>query len=170
MTDTEMTRKHPEKQFWDELEDVHAVMLGLLCNRDHMQPMAPFADPENGKVWFFSRKSNDLVTECGAECTAHFTFVADHNNYYASAKGRLRRSGNVDKVEEYWSPVVAAWYEHGKDDPDIALMELTLEDAAMWSTTGNALKFGWEIAKANIRDEKQPDLGERNRVVFTRAA
>jgi len=170
MTDTDMTRKHPEKQFWDELEDVHAVMLGLLCNRDHMQPMAPFPDPENGKVWFFSKKTNDLVSECGAECTAHFTFMSEDHDYYASAKGRLRRSGNVDKVEEFWNPVVAAWYEHGKDDPDIALMELTLEDAAVWSTTGSTLKFGWEIAKANIKDEKQPDLGERNHVIFTRAA
>lgn len=170
MVDTKMTVEHPEKQFWDELDKVHAVMLGLEGMPDHMQPMAPFGDPAGERIWFFSRKSSDLVDKIGAGTVAHMTLVGKHHDYHACTSGRIARSGDVSAVEKYWNPVVAAWYEHGKDDPDLALLEYVLEDGAVWGSSNSSLKFSWEIAKANIKDEAEPHIGERNHLHFASKA
>jgi len=87
-------RETPVEQLWDEIEDIHAGMLGLEGGHMHMQPMAPFADPK------------------------------------------------------------------------LTMLALKLDDGEIWASTGNPLKFGWEIAKANLSDDKQPDIGVHRRVSF----
>jgi hypothetical protein len=42
---------------------------------------------------------------------------------------------------------------------------MSLDDAAIWASTGNPLAFGWEIAKANLQD-RAPDVGVRTSLRF----
>ncbi|MGO8542923.1 hypothetical protein AB9F44_33990, partial [Rhizobium leguminosarum] len=37
--------EHPARQLWDQVNGVHAGMLGISGMDMHMQPMAPHADP-----------------------------------------------------------------------------------------------------------------------------
>jgi len=41
-----------------------------------------------------------------------------------------------------------------------------VDDADIWASTDSTLKFGWEIAKANMSDEKMPDVGVRQHLTF----
>ncbi len=54
----------------------------------------------------------------------------------------------------------------GKSDPKLTLLELKLDDGEIWASTDSSLKFGWEIAKANMSDEKMPDVGVHREVRF----
>lgn len=49
-------REAPARQLWDEINSVHAGMLGLEGLHNHMQPMAPHADPKTNTIWFFSKR------------------------------------------------------------------------------------------------------------------
>jgi general stress protein 26 len=97
---------------------------------------------------------------------AHFCVVGKDHDYHACLAGRSRFARIAAKIEEYWNSVVAAWYEHGKKDPKLTMLAMHVDDADIWVSTGSKLKFGWEIAKANLDDEKMPDVGVRQHLQF----
>lgn len=165
MADLEKTNNDPVAQFWEQLDDVRAGMLGLQGERQHLQPMAPQADPENGEIWFFSKKDSDLVRATGEGRRAVFTVVGRDHDYYASCLGALQQVIDRNKVDELWSPVVAAWFERGRDDPNLMLLRFTPIEAEIWASASDPVTFGWEILKSNLT-ETTPDVGARNRIEF----
>lgn len=62
--------------------------------------------------------------------------------------------------------MTAAWYHDGKKDPTLTMLAMHVEDAELWISTGSKLKFGWEIAKANLDDDKMPDVGVKRHLTF----
>lgn len=147
----------PGQQLWKEIEKVRAGMLGLVGSANHPQPMAPNGDEDGSRIWFLTRKDTDLFQELGAGKRARFTFVSSAETFHASIVGPLRENRDRRTIERYWNEVVAAWFD-GIDDPMMTMLELQLDEAAIWASTGNALRFGWEIMKAN--DEgSHPDVG-----------
>lgn len=164
MSDLELAKTDPKKQLFDQIDEIHAGMLGLDDSRQHMQPMAPIVDREGGRIWFFTKKDSDLLQTLAGGRRSHFVVVGDDHDYHACIAGTLSENKDPQKVEEFWSSVVAAWFE-GKDDPNMTLLEFVPQDAAIWASSGNPAVFGWEIAKANLTDD-EPDVGVRTHVTF----
>jgi general stress protein 26 len=164
MADLDKTRSAAVEQLWDELDKVHAGMLGVEGSGQHMQPMAPQLDPEGRRIWFFSRDDSDLARAAGSGAKAHFCVIGEDHDYHACLSGALRQNRDQARIDAFWSPVVAAWFEGGKADPALTLLELELSDAAIWASS-NPIRFGWEIAKANVT-EGEPDVGVRTHVRF----
>lgn len=166
MSDLDLARTQPARQLWDELGDVHAGMLGVVNSGDHMQPMAPQLDPESNTIWFFTRRDSDLLKSVGHGAQAHFCVVGKNHDFHGCMIGVLRENKTDAKIEQFWSPVVAAWYS-GKDDPNMTMMEFQLDNAMIWASVGNPITFGWEIAKANLSDS-EPHVGVTAKIEFNR--
>lgn len=167
MTDLEKARKEPDALFWDELGEVNAVMLGVKESNQHLQPMAPYCDPQHYSVWFFTEKSSDLIDAVGAAgARAIFTLQSEDRHFYACAEGLLVQNTDREKVDEFWNPVAAAWYENGKDDPSLVMLQMTMASASIWASSGNPISFAWKIAKANLTEGAIEDMGERNQFTF----
>jgi general stress protein 26 len=166
MGHTDETEKQPEKQLWEQLGKVHAGMLGIEGSHSHMQPMGHMADKDGApRLWFFTSRSGDLFRELGAGSHAHFCVVGKAQDYHACLMGDLNQNHDQDKIDRYWNDVAGAWF-NGKDDPDIALLEFNLLDAAIWASTKNPVRFAWEIQAAKD-SPKEPDVGARAHVDFT---
>jgi general stress protein 26 len=165
MADLKMAHEEPLHQFWKELHKAEAGMLGIEGSGQHMQPMAPHADPANNKIWFFARRDSDLVKALNDGARAQMCLVGRDQDYHACVGGTLSEKREREKIEEYWSPVIAAWFSGGKDDPDLTLLELKLQDGIIWASSNNPIKFGWEIAKGNL-GFGDPDVGVRNHLKF----
>lgn len=163
MADLKEVKTDPKKQLWDEIEDVRAVMLGIPSTGQHMQPMAPLAAREENRVWFFTRKDSDLVRAAGAG-KAHMCLVSDDQDYHACISGTLVENKSQQHVDRFWSPVVSAWFD-GKDDPQMTMLELVPDHAAVWASSDSSMRFGWEIAKANLTDS-EPDVGVHTEFVM----
>lgn len=159
-------RENPKQQLFDEIDRIDAGMLGLENDRMHMQPMAPQLDREAATIWFFTKTDTELVDAIGLGARAHFCVVGKDHDYHACLVGRITVEKNAAKIDQYWNSVVEAWFDHGKRDPALTMLALRLDDAAVWASTGNALKFGWEIAKANFNPDEVPEVGVRTHVVF----
>lgn len=164
MSKTKEAEKHPREQLWKELRHVRAGMLGVEGSHSHMQPMAPMADEEKGRIWFLTSRGGDLVTDVGNGARAHFCVIGKHQDYHACLAGELRQSADADKIAELWNDWAAAWWS-GPSDPDIALLEFDLEDAAIWASTRNPVKIAWEIERAQHSD-REPNIGTRAHVDF----
>jgi general stress protein 26 len=161
MADTDRTTEDAKGQLFDQLEAVKAGMLMVEGSAHHSQPMHPYIDREQGLIWFLTSDDTELVSDVGGGGKAHYTLIGKKDDYYACMRGRIERVHDEQKIDEVWNAVAAAWFEGGRDNPHITLLCLRLEDAAIWSTSGNPITFALEIAKANMREEKLPDVGER---------
>ena len=167
MSNLSQARDNPKDQLFDEIDRIHAGMLGIEGSGMHMQPMAPQLDRQTGTIWFFTRTDAEIAEAAVPGARAHFCVVGKDHDYHACIAGRILVRKDPEKIDEYWSSIVEAWFDHGKDDPHLTMLALEMEDAEIWASTGSALKFGWEIAKANFNPEEEPDVGVKTHVRFT---
>ncbi|MDO9415131.1 pyridoxamine 5'-phosphate oxidase family protein [Pararhizobium sp.] len=165
MTSLTEARENPKQQLFDQIHKIHAGMLGLEGSGMHMQPMAPNVDEETGTVWFYTRADSDLAQAIGQGARAHFCVIGKDHDYHACLGGHIEVTRDPVKIDEYWNSVVEAWFQEGKRDPDLTMLALHLDSAEIWASTGSSLKFGWEIAKANLTDS-EPDVGVKTHVTF----
>ena len=54
------------------------------------------------------------------------------HDIWATVHGELSQSTDKATIDRLWNRFVAAWYEGGKDDPDVALIRLDPENAEIW--------------------------------------
>lgn len=165
MTHDTATRTDAEKRLWKAIEHHNTGMLGLVggAETSHFQPMTAFGEPQDGKLWFFTRADSDLVHEMGA--TAQTMFVYQQKDLQACIGGTLVVDNDRARIDKYWNPVVAAWYPQGREDPQLVLLRLDAVDAQVWITDAGPVKFAWEIAKANAT-KSEPDLGRQADLSF----
>lgn len=156
----------PAAHLWSEIDGVHAGMLGLQGSHLHFQPMAPHADPHTNAIWFYSRSDTALVEALHPSARAHFCLIGRNHDYHACLTGTLEIRNDPAKRDEYWSTITEAWYDGGKDDPRLVMLALKLDEADIWASTGNPLKFGWEIARANLNDNVKPAPGVHRHLRF----
>ncbi len=141
-------------KFWDRLKDCRTGMLSI---DGRAVPMSHFADENRRDLWFITAKGT-YMTEHADGTDATYILCNDSKGIYASLTGRLTPEFNPQKLEEYWSVVASAWYEDGKQDPDVQLLKLSLKHGEGW-TAKNGAAFMYQIAKANLTGDK-PDIGE----------
>ncbi|WP_435256882.1 pyridoxamine 5'-phosphate oxidase family protein [Thioclava sp. FR2] len=155
-----------KSEFWDRMDSVRTAMLGI-SGEGRMVAMSPTTDDDfPGKIWFITAKGTDLAraTELGAK-PARMVVASDEAGLYADVDGSLARSHDREALDEAWNFVADAWFEGGKHDPDVCLLCFTPGVAEMSVTTTSAVKFFYEIAKAQVTGEK-PEAGAQGVVAF----
>lgn len=169
MADTDRTETDARGQLFDQLDDVRAGMLGVEGSGQHMQPMTHYFDRDTGELWFITSTDTDLVRAVGQGSTAHFCVQSTSQDYYACLSGPIHQSQDGAKLDEIWTAVAAAFFEDGREDKKICLLHMPLREAAIWSSPGNPLMFGFEVLRANMGDGTA-DAGTHKVINFAAAA
>jgi len=168
------TESETKEQLWSQLDKGFACMLRVEGSDQHPQPMSHFADREAGVVWFITSSATDLaraVGDGGDGVDAGMTFISSSEDYHASIKGRLEIVENEQKLDELWSVPVAAWFEHGRDDPSIRLMRFRPAEAAIWASDANRVRVGMKLLRAGMTEGADaPDISVHHIVAFDTAA
>lgn len=157
MTD-KLTDADVRDRLWDAIDDHHTGMLGVQGSDQHFQPMTAFVERDSNVLWFFTRKDTDLAGSLASGQAATFIFM--DRKLQACLDGRLSLNHDRERIDRFWNAHVAAWYPEGKDDPQLTLLRLDLDEAAVWITEGGLIKYALEVAKANA-SKSTPDVGER---------
>lgn len=122
-----------ESRFWKELKASPFVMLGLDGARDgHTQPMTAQFDDGRGPLWFFTTRDNSLVSALGTSHRAVATFAAKGHDLFASLHGNMTLDDDRATIDRLWNSHVEAWYDGGRNDPNLALLRLDAERAQVW--------------------------------------
>jgi general stress protein 26 len=125
-----------EAKFWKALKSDMTLMLGLVGETMHSQPMTAQFDkdavPGDHTVWFFTAKSTDLARAMGDGHRAMAQFAAKGHDLFACIEGKLSRSTDPVMIERLWSPFVEAWFKGGKSDPDLLLLRFDPSSAQIW--------------------------------------
>jgi general stress protein 26 len=152
------TPKELEDKFWRALQSDKTMMLGLDGAEDgHVRPMTAQLDGQNGPIWFFAWKDHALVRSLGSGTRAIATFTSKGHDLFASVRGNLTVDNNRAVIDRFWTSSVAAYYERGKDDPNLALLRLDAETAEIWENASGLLAgikalFGTDL-KENLKDK-----------------
>jgi general stress protein 26 len=125
-----------------------------------MQPMTAFCEEDGGSIWFYTRNDTDLARDTGAGHTAMFCLMSKDQEFIACIAGRLALDHDRERIDRFWNPVAAAWFPDGREDPAVTLLRFDPEDAQVWLSHANPVRFGFDIAKANLT-KSQPDVGSR---------
>ncbi len=152
-----------EQKLWDEIGDTRFGMVGLTNSRDHYQPMTTFVERESGKLWFYTQDTTDLAAAASKGAEAMYVFMSKDRQLQACIRGTLTASTDTLHRDKYWNSVVAAWFPKGKDDPHLTMLCLDCEDSQLWISEIGTVKFGFEIAKANLTGTL-PDIGDKTRL------
>lgn len=146
-------------EFWDAMEDVSECMLGI--KGDSLIPMTPkvLDDAKDGKIWFVTAEGTGLhMSIKGGAREARMVVSERREGIWADVEGTLAAENDSKVLDEIWSSMMGAWFEDGKQDPDVRLMSFTPRTAEATITDDNPVRFFYEIAKAKVTETK-PDLG-----------
>ena len=162
----------PVETLFETLDKVRFGMFGPSSEKGHMQPMTHFADQDRSTVWFITSAKTDLarVMRADGDRRMHHCVIGPDQNYFACLMGRARQSRDEAKLDELWSPMVGAWFPGGRDDPDVMLIQLQLEEASVWATADSSLVFGFEMARSLLDKDHTPNVGEHEVLRFGAAA
>ncbi len=147
-----------EAKFWKSLKSDMTMMLGLDGVEDgHARPMTAQVEGDHGPIWFFTAKDNAIVEQLPQGDRAIATFVSKGHDVFATVHGRLSLDTDRATIDRLWSPFAAAWFEHGKDDPKLALLRLDAERAEIWEN-GSSLVAG---VKAMLGVDPKEDFQDK---------
>jgi len=127
------TAQELEKKFWKTLKSDRTLMLGLDGVEDgHSRPMTAMVEGEAGPIWFFVGKPNAVVDHLSESRRAIAAFSAKDHELFASVHGNLVVDTDRAVIDRLWNPFIAAWFEGGKDDPNLVLLRFDAEHAQVW--------------------------------------
>jgi general stress protein 26 len=153
-----------QAKLWSLIKDVRVAMLTTHDGRRlRSRPMHGFQDSFEGKLWFFSKLDSGKAQEVDRDHDVNLAYSDVEHHVFVSVSGVARLVRDREIMQRYWSPVVSAWFPKGLDDPDLGLIEVTVEFAEYWDADESRMRYLWEVAKAGARG-KRPDVGEHGRL------
>ena len=171
MADKVQTDQDARAQLWERMEQGRVSMLWVEGSGQHPQPMTHYPDATDGAIFFITSSETDLAKAVGDGATARMTFQPPEGDYQASLRGDLKIVNDEDRLNAFWSVGVAAWFEHGRDDPTLRLMRFRPTEAAIWASQSSRILVGLKVLNAGLRDgEAMPDISVHRVVSFANAA
>ena len=123
------------------------------------RPMSTQGIDDDGTIWFFSRKDSDKNIQLEAENKIYLMYMDTGNQHYLSITGTAEIVVDLVKTEELWSPIAKAWFNKGKDDPELTLIKVKPSEGHYWDTKNGKLVSLIKIAVAALAGNKDNDGG-----------
>jgi general stress protein 26 len=134
------TPQELESKFWKALESDRVMMLGLEGPSELApRPMTGLIENDHGPIWFFTARDNAIVEKLGGAAPAIATFASKGNDLFASVHGQLVVDNDRTMIDRLWNRYVAAWFEGGKDDPQLTLLRFDAERAEIWADASSLM-------------------------------
>jgi general stress protein 26 len=127
------------------------------------RPLATLQMDSAGKLWFFTALSSGKVGEIDQHRRVNLSYANVGKQDYVSVSGHARLFRDPEKMKELWTRWVEPWFPEGLDDPDLALLEVTVDDAEYWDAPASKTERLFGLAKA-LSTGSTDQLGEHAKV------
>lgn len=116
--------------FWTALADSPFLFLQLDADSASAVPMSPQLDKHaDSAIWFFTSKQSKFASLGPATAI----FESKGHDIYARFHGNLAVEPSKERFDQFWNNFVEAWYDGGKDDPNILFLRMDLGEAEIWN-------------------------------------
>ncbi len=165
MSDSKTPVTHDLNTLFEKIKDVRMAMLTTFdeAHNLHSRPMATIKPEADGALLFFTDKESAKVYEVQKNSQVNLSYADPSANTYASVTGRASAYHDEAKIAELWSEPMRGWFPKGKEDPDVALLKVTVEQAEYWDAPSSKVVRVVGYAKAKLTGST-PDFGENRKV------
>lgn len=140
------------KKFWLALADSPYLFLQLNGQSDTAVPMSPQLDKKvNSAIWFFTHTKSKFAAL--GPVTA--TFQGKGHDMFARFDGILVKETSQERFDQFWNNFVEAWYDEGKNDPDLLFVRMDLGNAEIWDGDVGLLNTARMALGMDIHDEAE---------------
>ena len=121
----------------------------------------------DGELWFFTKEHSPKVDEVEHDHHVSLSYADPAREHYVSVSGRCSLVLDKEKAKELWNPTLKAWFPEGLDDPELALLRVSVEKAEYWDTPSSRMVQLVGFVKATLTgqeyrpgDNEKVTLGE----------
>lgn len=159
------TQSHPDlARLADLVADAEVAMLttedadGILRSR----PLMTLEMDKEGRLWFFTDLSTRKVGDMDQHRKVNLSYADVTRQSFVSISGRVRLLRDPDKARDLWTQRVKPWFPAGLDDPDLGLLEVTVEAAEYWDVPASRMQRLFGLTATGEGSPGQP--GEHGEV------
>lgn len=154
------------KKLGELIKDIKVAMLTTVgpASDLHSCPMMTQDVDFDGDLWFFTKKSSGKIANIETDPHVNVVYSSPKNQTYVSVTGKAEVVQDREKIEELWSPAHNLWFEGGKEDPDLVLLRVEVENAEYWESPSSPVVYIMGFAKSLITGKKPPKLGEHEKI------
>ena len=127
------------------------------------RPMSTQEMDESGELWFFTSDQTHKVDEIEADNRVNAAYSKPDDQVYVSVAGRAELVKDKKKIEELWNPILKAWFPDGLEDPTLALLKVSVEEAEYWDSPNSKIVQLYGFVKAVVTG-KPAEGGEHGKV------
>jgi general stress protein 26 len=142
------------------IKDIQMAMLTTVSTDGslHSRPMATQQTPFEGELFFLTAADTGKVHEIEDDSQVALTYV-DPKHTFLTLSGRASISNDRALIEKLWNPTYKAWFPEGKEDPEIRVLRVVVEQAEYWEAPANAIVRNVKILARAVTGGKTP-VGE----------
>ena len=136
-------------KLWSLIREVRIAMMtteddGVLRSR----PMAALPRESEGTLWFFTRADSEKIVEISEDRRVNLSFSDPSAQNYVSVSGRGSLVRDRAEIAALWTEAARVWFPKGKDDPEIALLKVTVEQGEYWDAPSSTMLHAYGYVKA----------------------
>ena len=150
-----------DQQAVEKIREMADEKICLFCtyqnNEIASRPMSTAGIDDDGTMWFFSQKDSEKNEQLRLENKVYLMYIDQDKHHYLSLTGTAEVVEDRQKVDELWNGFLKAWFEEGKDDPQISLIKVTPEEGHYWDTQNGKLITLIKIAMAAVTGNRDKD-------------
>ena len=119
--------------------------VGMLTTEDsdgtlRSRPLMTLEMDEAGRLWFFTQLSTRKVGDMDQHRKVNLSYADVARQSFVSISGRVRLLRDPDKARDLWTQRVKPWFPSELDDPDLGLLEVTVEAAEYWDVPASRMQ------------------------------
>ena len=164
-----MSKQEHIDKIREMVKDVKYAMMTTVTSEGHLHgcPMTTSETSLGAKeIWFIGDKTSESVANIKNNPQVNLSYVSQQDKDYVSINGKAELVDDKDKLDELWSPVYNAFYEQGKEDPNVQLIKVVPHGAEYW-LSGSSVVNMFKMTTAAVMDgKKATNLGENNSVTL----
>jgi general stress protein 26 len=158
--------ENPRDKLYKLIDEVKIAMLTTIepDGSLHTRPMANQESDAEGNLWFFLDKTSALAQTIQKNSKVSLGYSDPGGDDYVSVSGTAALVTDRATIDDKWSEDVAAWFEGGKDNPNIALLKVNPSEGEYWDTSSSALATAIGYVKATLGKGSGSDVVENKKV------
>ncbi|MGV3539897.1 MAG: pyridoxamine 5'-phosphate oxidase family protein [Rufibacter sp.] len=153
------------KALIEKINDINTAMLSTVepDGTIRSRPMRHLKVDESGAIYFFTGHNSGKTDEIKNESHVNLSYAKPGDQLYVSVSGTASVYRDQQQIDELWNPFMKAWFPEGKEDPNIAILKVTIDQAEYWDSPSSAVVHLYGVVKAAITGEP-PHPGENKKI------
>ncbi|MCK1711641.1 MULTISPECIES: pyridoxamine 5'-phosphate oxidase family protein [unclassified Bradyrhizobium] len=149
------TKQADRNKLWDLIRKEHTALLVTVEADGSLdaRPMGCLQRAFDGTLWFLTFRHSEKLREIAHDSQVLISYARPSDYHYVAVTGRARMVEDAAKLKELWREGFRVWFPLGADDPEIAMLQVTVNRARYWTRPASILTYAWAYIRARATGE-----------------